>query len=339
MFRWLKRFSPATATPLDPSAELEAIRQYRVTRKLGEGGMGVVYEARDERLDRLVAIKRLRGLDADPSLKERLSREARVAAGISHPNICQVYELAEEHGELFVVMELLAGETLADRIGRGALPLGEALQTTLGVLGALEAMHSRGIIHRDLKPSNVFLTPHGVKLLDFGLARPETGDIQLTLTRPAPSWELPGTWRPKCSATSRSGPPPICSRWARSCSRCSPASPRSAGATLVEVYAALHEGRSLHRWSAGRMCMAVDRIIQRALAKEPARPLSRRGRDGAGNSSGAHPARQRAGYPGANHDPAHRAPVPPAAARCRDRVPCLQPARRRSPRRSPGWRR
>jgi serine/threonine protein kinase len=102
MLRWFKRSSTATESP--PGAELEAIRQYRVTRKLGEGGMGVVYEARDERLDRLVAIKRVRGFDADTSLKQRLWREARVAAAISHPNICQVYELAEERGELFVVM-------------------------------------------------------------------------------------------------------------------------------------------------------------------------------------------------------------------------------------------
>src|SRR5215210_6328239 len=169
MLQWLKRLSSPAMRP--GLAEQATVRQYRLTRKLGEGGMGVVFEARDDRLDRLVAIKRLRPMDTHPSLKERLLREARVAARISHPNICQVYELAEEDGELFIVMELLTGDTLADRIARGPLPLGEALQIALGVLGALDAVHSHGVIHRDLKPSNVFLTQHGVKLLDFGLAR------------------------------------------------------------------------------------------------------------------------------------------------------------------------
>lgn len=110
--------------------------------------MGVVYEARDERLDRSVAIKRMRFQDA--SLRQRLLREARTAAAIAHPNICQVYELGEESGELYIVMELLSGETLGSRIGKGSLPLGEALQTALGALGAREALHERGIVHRDL---------------------------------------------------------------------------------------------------------------------------------------------------------------------------------------------
>ena len=200
MLRWFKRSSPA-ATLRTSATELESIRQYRVTRKLGEGGMGVVYEARDERLGRLVAIKRVRGLDADTSLKQRLWREARVAAGISHPNICQVYELAEEGGELFVVMELLTGDTLADRIAQGSLPIGEALQITLGMLVALEAVHARGIIHRDLKPSNVFLTEHGVKLLDFGLARHDNGDPQLNLTRPGTIIGTPRYMAPEVSTS------------------------------------------------------------------------------------------------------------------------------------------
>src|ERR671920_1216121 len=180
MLQWLKRLSSPGTRP-GPS-EQATVRQYRLTRKLGEGGMGVVFEARDDRLDRLVAIKRLRAMDSHPSLKERLLREARVAAKISHPNICQVYELAEENGELFVVMELLEGETLAERIERATVPLAEALQAALGILGALEALHSRGIIHRDLKPSNIFLTPHGVKLLDFGLARPHLTESHVSLT-------------------------------------------------------------------------------------------------------------------------------------------------------------
>jgi non-specific serine/threonine protein kinase len=266
MFRWFKRFSSPAESPL--ASELEAIGQYRLTRKLGEGGMGVVYEAQDERLDRLVAIKRVRGFDTDPSLKERLWREARVAAGISHPNICQVYELAEKRGELFVVMELLTGETLADRIQRGALPLGEALQTTLGVLGALEAMHGRGIIHRDLKPSNVFLTPHGVKLLDFGLARPHAGDQQLTLTQPGTIVGTPRYMAPEMLGDKPLGPPTDLFALGAILFEMLTGKPAFGGRTLLEVCAALLNEQP-PPLVGGPDVMAADGIIQRALAKEP----------------------------------------------------------------------
>src|SRR5207249_492027 len=90
-----------------------------------------------------------------------------------HPNVCQIYEIGEDQGELFIAMELLEGEGLADRLRRGPLSVAEAVPIGLDMLAALAALHARGIVHRDLKPSNVFLTTHGVKLLDFGLARPE----------------------------------------------------------------------------------------------------------------------------------------------------------------------
>lgn len=267
MFRWFKRPSPAASPPPASSAELQVIRQYRVTRKLGEGGMGVVYEARDERLDRLVAIKRVRGVDGDASLKQRLWREARVAAAISHPNICQVYELAEERGELFVIMELLTGETLADRIGRGSLPLGEALQTTLGVLGALEAMHSRGIIHRDLKPSNIFLTPHGAKLLDFGLARPDTGDTHLT--RPGTVVGTPRYMAPEALNDEPLGPPTDLFAVGAILFEMLSGKPAFGGRTIYEVYAALMNEQP-PPLVGGPDVLAADGIIQRALAKVPA---------------------------------------------------------------------
>jgi serine/threonine protein kinase/Tfp pilus assembly protein PilF len=147
-----------------------SIAHYEIIGTLGEGGMGIVYAARDARLDRTVALKMIRRGSTDPEAAERLRREARAAATVSHPNICQLYDIGEEDGTLFIAMEYLEGESLATRLGRGPLPLEEAVQTTLSTLAALEALHARGLIHRDLKPSNIFLTPHGVKLLDFGLA-------------------------------------------------------------------------------------------------------------------------------------------------------------------------
>src|SRR4051812_19468140 len=149
------------------------IAHYAIARKLGEGGMGVVYAARDERLERTVALKTMLSVANDETARKRFWREARAAASVNHPNICQIYEIGEADGELFIAMELLEGEVLAERLPRGALNTAQAIPIGLGILAALSALHSRGIIHRDLKPSNVFLTAHGVKLLDFGLARPE----------------------------------------------------------------------------------------------------------------------------------------------------------------------
>jgi serine/threonine protein kinase/tetratricopeptide (TPR) repeat protein len=149
---------------------IERIGPYRIVRKLGEGGMGVVYIAEDERLHRAVAIKTMRD-STDSSVRERLFREARAAASLNHPNVCQLFDIGEESGTPFLVMELLEGKSLGERLKDGPLPLPDALQFTLGILTALDALHARGFIHRDLKPSNVFITQHGVKLLDFGLAR------------------------------------------------------------------------------------------------------------------------------------------------------------------------
>ena len=133
--------------------------------------MGVVYLAHDERLGRSVAVKTMSSVGGDETARKRFWREARAAASINHPNVCQLYEIGEDAGELFIAMELLEGEALGERLQRGPLSVAEALPIGLGILAALSALHGRGIVHRDLKPSNVFLTPHGVKLLDFGLAR------------------------------------------------------------------------------------------------------------------------------------------------------------------------
>ncbi len=147
-----------------------SIGSYRIGHQLGEGGMGVVYSAFDERLQRPVALKTLRANSIDPAARERLWREARAAASVSHPNICQIFDVGEVDGEIYLAMELLDGEPLAARLSRGTMSLADAGALVLAVLAALESIHQKGLVHRDLKPSNVFLTAHGVKLVDFGLA-------------------------------------------------------------------------------------------------------------------------------------------------------------------------
>lgn len=150
-----------------------SIGRYTLTRRLGRGGMGVVYAARDERLDRQVAVKMIAGLSDDSAVK-RFWREARAAASVSHPNVCQIYEVDESPDGIYLAMELLEGEPLDARLARGSCSAADAVKIALEMLAALAALHERGIVHRDIKPSNVFLTAHGVKLLDFGLARPMT---------------------------------------------------------------------------------------------------------------------------------------------------------------------
>src|SRR5262245_15715816 len=162
---------------------------YRIDRPLGDGGMGVVYVAQDLQLERPVALKVIRSDLVDPALRDRFWREARAAAGVNHPNICHLYEIGEDAGSLFITMELLEGETLAERIARGPVPLREALRIGLEVLAALSAVHQRGFVHRDVKPSNVFLLSDSrVKLLDFGLVLPvaatrlATGGTSVTMS-------------------------------------------------------------------------------------------------------------------------------------------------------------
>jgi len=154
--------------------------RYRILRTLSEGGTTVVYAAHDERLDRPVAIKVLRVNNVDAQDRERLWREARMAASVNHPNICQLYEIDSTGDDLFIVMELLDGEPLSARLGRGSLRPAEAGQVALSVLTALGALHQKGILHHGLKPSNIFMAQHGIKLLDFGRARSFAGALSGT---------------------------------------------------------------------------------------------------------------------------------------------------------------
>ena len=189
LLRAHERTTGALEVPLTVQTHLTAclparIGRYRITGTLGEGGMGVVYAALDEQLERPIAVKVLRPESAaDPTARERFLREARLAASVNHPHICQLYEIGESDGRLFMAIERLEGEPLAARLSRGAMPIAETVQIGLEVLDALDALHRRGITHRDLKPSNVFLTAHGAKVLDFGVSRRQTGNTtQLPLT-------------------------------------------------------------------------------------------------------------------------------------------------------------
>ena len=153
---------------------------YEIQAAIGAGGMGEVYKARDTRLDRTVAIKVLPAeLSSDPERRARFEREAKTIAGLTHPHICTLYDVGEHDGTTFLVMEHLAGQTLADRLLKGPVPLPQALDVAAQIADALDAAHKHGIIHRDLKPGNVMLTAGGsgrsgavsAKLLDFGLAK------------------------------------------------------------------------------------------------------------------------------------------------------------------------
>jgi serine/threonine protein kinase len=145
---------------------------YEIQSPLGAGGMGEVYRARDTRLDRTVAIKVLAShLSSSPELKQRMEREARAISSLNHPHICHLYDIGSQDGIDYLVMEFLEGETLAERLRKGALPLSEILKIALAVAQALAVAHRQGIVHRDLKPGNIMLTKGGAKLMDFGLAK------------------------------------------------------------------------------------------------------------------------------------------------------------------------
>src|SRR5262249_6932205 len=149
----------------------KVVGHYRIVAKLGEGGMGVVYRARDQVLERDVALKFL-APTLDREARQFLLREARAASALSHPSICTVHEVGEADGEFFIVMELIEGTPLSVAIRSGGLPYESVMRYGAQIAGALTHAHGRNIVHRDLKSANIIVTPEGlVKVLDFGLAR------------------------------------------------------------------------------------------------------------------------------------------------------------------------
>jgi TolB-like protein/tetratricopeptide (TPR) repeat protein len=234
--------------------------------------MGVVYRAFDDQLDRPTAIK-IVGMDSSNEIaRQRLQREGRSAARIRHPNVCQIYDIGEHHGEPFIAMELLDGEPLSERLVRGALPIAEAVPLALLILGALQALHDHGIVHRDLKPSNVFLTGHGPKLLDFGLARAaEAGnatdrtEAPLTLVGSVvgtPEYMSPEQFRGE-AADARSD---LFSAGVMLFEMLAGKRP-FAGRTGVDVYHAIMSGRP-PAMGGSPAAAIVDSVIRRALARD-----------------------------------------------------------------------
>ena len=245
---------------------------YEVTAKIGEGGMGEVYQATDTRLGRTVAIKVLpEHVASDPDLKQRFEREARTVAALNHPHICTLYDIGQEGGTNFLVMEYLEGETLDERLARGPLPLGDAVQQTLVILSALEAVHRRGLIHRDLKPANLFLTTHGLKLLDFGLARPIAPALSATTAKMTQAGTVLGT--PQYLAPESLHGQPVDARadlfavGTLLYEMLTGQPPFRADSLAALLHAVAHDRPPALTGSAA--IAAVDRVIHRAMAKRP----------------------------------------------------------------------
>jgi eukaryotic-like serine/threonine-protein kinase len=251
----------------------QTISQYEIRRKVGEGGMGVVFEGWDSRLGRHVAIKTLRSANESEAAKNRLWSEARSLARVSHPGVCQIFDVLEQGPDLYLVLEFLEGQSLADRLGLGPVNAAEAIKIERQVLEALEALHALGIVHRDLKPSNVFLTPHGVKLLDFGLARTDPVASEVSQGATASVLTAPGfiVGTPQYMAPEQAqgiAVRPAADIFAAGCILYEMLAGKRAfdGAAAIDIlYSVLHHNPP--PLSGSREIEALERVIRRAIAK------------------------------------------------------------------------
>ncbi|MCZ6778564.1 MAG: protein kinase [Acidobacteria bacterium] len=264
--------------PLTPGTRLG---RYEVVSLLGAGGMGEVYLAKDSQLERTVAIKVLTERLADkPELRQRFEREARAVSSLNHPHICTLHDVGCENGVHFLVMEHLEGETLVDRLRKGALPTEEALTYAIQIADALDKAHRQGVVHRDLKPGNIMLTRSGAKLLDFGLAK-QTADTRPSLSSVAQTESSPLTAEGTVVGTFQyMSPEQLEGKEADSRTDLF-----SFGAVLFEMVTGkkAFEGKSQASLIAAIMTTnpapistlqpltppALDRVVQRCLAKDP----------------------------------------------------------------------
>src|SRR5215469_7173912 len=255
------------------------ISHYRIVGKLGKGGMGVVYKAKDTRLDREVALKFLSdGMAQDQQALERFRREAKAASALNHPNICTVYDIGEESGKAFIVMEYLDGTVLKDLIGGHPMELDRLLEISCEIADALAAAHVKNIIHRDVKPANIFMSEHGhAKVLDFGLAkiavpdREESESRTLTVTQPGIAMgTLPYMSPEQLHGRAVDHRTDIYSLGAVLYEMATGQGPFLGSTTAELISSILRDTQKPVSGLRAELPMGLERIIERCLAKQPA---------------------------------------------------------------------
>jgi TolB-like protein/Tfp pilus assembly protein PilF len=266
----LERMARPPEATLSPGAWLG---RYRVVALLGRGGMGEVYRAHDERLGRDVAVKVLRsGQRASPALQKRFETEAKAVGSLNHPNVVAVFDAGEEDGCPYLVTELLEGETLAERLRKGAFAPAAAVEVALAVARALEAAHAVGVVHRDLKPANVFVTKDGrIKVLDFGLAKWTQPDaVSRESTMPGALLGTPGYMSPEqARGEAADGRSDLFSLGALLYEMLCGSAPFRRSSPVEDLHAILHEDPPPLEASRRGIPRNLETVVRRCLAKKP----------------------------------------------------------------------